>query len=226
MIEKVSKWRMSGGPRSGLEPAKRVDQERASPPCPVRASDVRGPLRHTPNLGPMPGLGRGCLPAPVVHRAGQDLASSNLPSRRSPLFHCYDIVGLPATNSDHESLYGQTKRHLRRPRGVSELCDPLLRRGAWAILQVDVGSPAGLRECLAQVSREDHAAERARYERCQEQLRRRYRWRHRRNAQLRQRVVRGLQRRRGLLPPHVIRSLMSTTRLFWRRLTTCRHSLL
>jgi hypothetical protein len=30
----------------------------------------------------------------------------------SGLFHCYDIVGLPRTNNDHESLYGQTKRQL------------------------------------------------------------------------------------------------------------------
>lgn len=107
----------------------------------------------------------------------------------SGLFHCYDIVGLPATNNDHESLYGQTKRQLRRQLGVSELREPLLRRGAWAILQIDVDSPIALQERLAQVSWKDYAAERARYERRQEQFRRRYRWRHQRDAVLQQRVA-------------------------------------
>ena len=99
------------------------------------------------------------------------------------------VVGLPRTKNDHESLYGQTKRQLRRQLGVSELREPLLRRGAWTVFQVNVASPAGLRERLAQVSREDYAAERTRYERRQEQFRRRYRWRHQRNALLQQRVA-------------------------------------
>jgi hypothetical protein len=107
----------------------------------------------------------------------------------SGLFHCYDVVGLPPTNNDHESLYGQTKRQLRRQLGVSELREPLLRRGAWAVLQVGVASPAELRERLAQVSWEDYAAERVRYERRQAQFRRRYRWRHRRDSVLQQRVA-------------------------------------
>jgi hypothetical protein len=107
----------------------------------------------------------------------------------SGLFHCYDIVGLPPTNNDHESLYGQTKRQLRRQLGVSELREPLLRRGAWTIFQVDADSPAALKERLAQASWEDYAAERARYERRQEQFRRRYRWRHQRDAVLQQRVA-------------------------------------
>ncbi|MBU0493565.1 MAG: hypothetical protein KKA73_11810 [Chloroflexi bacterium] len=107
----------------------------------------------------------------------------------SGLFPCYDIVGLPATNSDHESLYGQTKRQLRRQLGVSELREPLLRRGAWTICQLTVDSPADLQQCLAQVSWDDYAAERARYERRQAQFQRRYRWRHHRNAVLQQRVA-------------------------------------
>jgi len=37
------------------------------------------------------------------------------------LFHCYDVRGLPATNNAHESLFGQTKRQLRRQLGVREL---------------------------------------------------------------------------------------------------------
>jgi len=42
----------------------------------------------------------------------------------SGLFHCHYVVGLPATNNDHESLYGQTKRQLRRQLGISELRNP------------------------------------------------------------------------------------------------------
>ena len=107
----------------------------------------------------------------------------------SGLFHCYDIVGLPPTNNDHESLYGQTKRQLRRQLGVSELREPLLRRGAWAVLQLDVDTPTELRERLARVNWKDYAAERARYERRQEQFRRRYRWRHHRDTVLDQRIA-------------------------------------
>jgi hypothetical protein len=107
----------------------------------------------------------------------------------SGLFHCYDIVGLPPTNNAHESLYGQTKRQLRRQLGVSELREPLLRRGAWAVLQLDVDTSTELRERLAQVSWRDYAAERARYERRQEQFRRRYRWRHHRDTVLEQRIT-------------------------------------
>ena len=107
----------------------------------------------------------------------------------SGLFHCYNIVWLPRTNNDQESLYGQTKRQLRRQLGISELRQPLLRRGAWTVFQVDATSPAELRERLTQVSWEDYAAERARYERRQAQFRRRYRWRHQRDAVLQQRVA-------------------------------------
>lgn len=107
----------------------------------------------------------------------------------SGLFHCYDLVGLPSTNNDHESLFGQTKRQLRRQLGVSQLREPLLRRGAWAVLQLEVDTPTALRERLAQVSWQDYAAERARYERRQEQFRRRYRWRHHRDTVLEQRIV-------------------------------------
>lgn len=107
----------------------------------------------------------------------------------SGLFHCYDIAGLPPTNNDHESLYGQTKRRLRRQLGVSELREPLLRHGAWAIFQADADSPAKLQERLAQVSWQDYAAERTRYEHRQAQFRRRYHWRHQRDAVLQQRVT-------------------------------------
>ncbi len=107
----------------------------------------------------------------------------------SGLFPCYDMIGLPATNADHESLYGQTKRQLRRQRGVSELREPLLRHGAWAVIQLDVDTLEELRERLEQVSWEQYGAERNRYERRQEQFRRRYRWRHSRDSVLEQRLA-------------------------------------
>jgi hypothetical protein len=151
-----------------------------------------------------PGLGGDEVALRLAHYLGQladlsDLSSWLVALRQklfnrserywSGLFPCYDIVGLPATNNDHESLFGQTKRKLRRQRGVSELREPLLRHGAWAILQLDVDTPAELHERLAQVSWEEYANERIRYERRQEQFRRRYRWRHYRDTVLEQRIA-------------------------------------
>ncbi len=107
----------------------------------------------------------------------------------SGLFHCYDFVGLPPTNNNHESLYGQTKRQLRRQLGVNQLREPLLRRGAWAVLQIEVDTPTELRERLAQVSWQDYAAEQARYERRQEQFCRLYRWHHHQDTVLEQGIV-------------------------------------
>ena len=107
----------------------------------------------------------------------------------SGLFHCYDIVGLPPTNNDQESLYGRTKRQLRRQLGINQLHEPLLRRGAWATIQLDVDSPADLRQRLAQISWKDYAAKRTRYDHRQDQFHRRYRWRHHRDAVLQQRVA-------------------------------------
>ena len=107
----------------------------------------------------------------------------------SGLFHAYDIVGLPRTNNDHESLYGQMKRQLRRRLGISQLRESLMRHGAWAVFPIKATSASELEDCLAQVSQEDYFAERARYEQRQEQFRRRYRWRHLRDDVLQQRVT-------------------------------------
>lgn len=106
----------------------------------------------------------------------------------SGLFYCYDIVGLPRTNNDHESLYGQIKRGLRRQRGVEDLRDPLPRHGAWLVFQNDAASPEELQERLAQVPWEGYFAERTRYEERQAVFRRRYRWRHQREAVRQQRI--------------------------------------
>lgn len=107
----------------------------------------------------------------------------------SGLFHCYDIVGLPRTNNDQENLYGQIKQGLRRQRGVHDLRDPLRRYGAWLVFRNDAPSAEALRERLAQVPWEAYFAERARYEQRQALFRRRYRWRHRREAVRQQRVA-------------------------------------
>lgn len=105
------------------------------------------------------------------------------------LFHCYNIVGLPATNNAHESLYGQTKRQLRRQLGFSELRDTLLRRGAWLVFQNDTAAPQQLQARLAQVDWTTYADERERYTRRQAQFQRRYRWRHHRDIVLQQRLA-------------------------------------
>lgn len=107
----------------------------------------------------------------------------------SGLFHCYNIPGLPRTNNDHERLYGHLKHQLRRQLGLSHLGQPLLKRGAWTLFKSQARSPADLRQRLAQVSWEEYRAERSRYERRQEQFRHRYRWRHQRDAVLRQRLA-------------------------------------
>lgn len=107
----------------------------------------------------------------------------------SGLFHCYNIRGLPRTNNDHENLYGQIKRRLRRQRGVQDLRDALRRHGAWLVFQEHGTSPEESRARLAQVSWETYFAERARYEQRQALLRRRYQWRHQREAVRRQRLA-------------------------------------
>jgi hypothetical protein len=105
------------------------------------------------------------------------------------LFHCYDVVGLPATNNAHESLFGQTKRQLRRQLGISELREALLRRGAWLVFRRADAAPEQLHASLAQVSWLEYRAERKRYAHRQAQFRRRYRWRHQRDAILQQRLA-------------------------------------
>lgn len=94
---------------------------------------------------------------------------------RSGLFHCYTSLGLPRTNNDHESLYGQLKRQLRRQLGFSQLAHPLLKPGASTLFKTKAISPTHLQRRLAQVNWQDYFAERTRYVRRQEQFRRRYR---------------------------------------------------
>jgi hypothetical protein len=107
----------------------------------------------------------------------------------SGLFHCYDIVGLPRTNNDLEGLFGQTKRQLRRRLGVSQLREPLLRHGAWAILRPSVSSPEKLAHQFAQIECPHFCRERTRYDQRQVRFRRRYQWRQQRDSVLQHRFT-------------------------------------
>lgn len=102
------------------------------------------------------------------------------------LFACYDIVGLPRTTNDMESLFSQTKRRTRRQSGLRQIRQPLQRQGAWLIYQSHDETVADLCERLARVPMEAYRAERARFESRQECFRQRYRWRHCRVAVLTQ----------------------------------------
>lgn len=105
------------------------------------------------------------------------------------LFPCYDIPGLPRTNNDLESLFGQTKRQFRRRLGISQLREPILRHAAWTILQIEASSPAELQQELDRVDVEHYQRERKRYDQHQEQFHHRHRWRHQRDALLKQRIA-------------------------------------
>ena len=105
------------------------------------------------------------------------------------LFPCYDIPGLPRTNNDLESLFGQTRRQFRRRLGISQLREPILRHAAWTILQIEASSPAALQQELERIEVEHYQRERTRYEQRQEQFRHRHRWRHQRDAVLQQRLA-------------------------------------
>jgi len=151
-----------------------------------------------------PGVGGDAVALDLAHHLGRVADLADLPpwlthfrddllrlSARywSGLFHCYDQVGLPATNNAHESLFGQTKRQLRRQRGISELREALLRHGAWLVFRPEATSPEQLQADLAQVSWAEYATERARYDRRQAQFHQRSRWRHHRDAVLQQRLA-------------------------------------
>ena len=97
-------------------------------------------------------------------------------------------MGLPRTNNDHESSFGQLKRRLRRQLGIRELREPLLRRGIWSVFCIREESVEELRRQLAKVKWETYRHQRQRYEKRLEKFRRRYRLRHRRDAVFRQRI--------------------------------------
>jgi len=106
----------------------------------------------------------------------------------SGLFHCYDILGLPATNNGLESLFGQTRRQLRRRLGIGQLRNALRRHAVWVLLETGATSPLDLEQAFAQVSLSDFATQRLRHQARMTKLRHRYHWRHNRDDLLQQRI--------------------------------------
>jgi hypothetical protein len=99
------------------------------------------------------------------------------------LFVCYDVVGVPRTNNALETVFGQTRRQVRRQSGFKQVRRILLRHGAWLLYQPD-DSVAALQDRLQQVAHEAYDQERRRFEARQQGFRNRYRWQHDRTAVL------------------------------------------
>jgi hypothetical protein len=91
------------------------------------------------------------------------------------LFVCYDVIGVPRTNNDLESLFGDTRRRVRRQSGFKQLRRSLLRQGAWLLYRPQQ-SPLELQQQLQTVSRSAYRKERIRFQQRQESFRSRYRW--------------------------------------------------
>lgn len=106
----------------------------------------------------------------------------------SGLFHCYDIYGLPSSNNALESLFGQGKRQLRRRLGIHHLREALRRHAPWALIETAAASVDELTQLFQQVSIDDYQAQRALFEHRLQQLLHRFRWRHRRDSLLQQRL--------------------------------------
>ena len=104
------------------------------------------------------------------------------------LFHCYDIPGLPSSNNAMESLFGQTKRSLRRRLGIQQLREALRRHGPWALLETAAASAEELAALFQKVSPDDYRVQRALFDHRLQQLLHRFRWRHRRDKLLKQRI--------------------------------------
>ena len=106
----------------------------------------------------------------------------------SGLFHCYDIPGLPRSNNALESLFGQTKRQIRRRLGINHLREALRRHAPWALLETSATSAEALAQLFQQVSLHDYRAQRTLFDARLQQLLHRFRWRHRRDELLEQRL--------------------------------------
>jgi len=106
----------------------------------------------------------------------------------SGLFHCYDIPDLPPTNNALESLFGQTRRQLRRRLGIGQLRNALRRHAVWALLETGAHSPAVLAQAFAQIPPADFAAQRLRHQARIAKLRHRYLWRRHRDDLLQRRL--------------------------------------
>ena len=91
------------------------------------------------------------------------------------LFVCYDVMGVPRTNNDLESLFGDTRRRVRRQSGFKQLRRSLLRLGAWLLYRPQ-GSRLELQKQLQTVSRNTYHKERIHFQQRQQCFRSRYRW--------------------------------------------------
>ena len=107
----------------------------------------------------------------------------------SGLFHCYDIPGLPTSNNALESLFGQGKRQIRRRLGIQHLREALRRHAPWALLVTSAASVEELIDLFRQVSLDDYHAQRTLFDDRLQQLVHRFRWRHRRDSLLQQRLA-------------------------------------
>lgn len=105
------------------------------------------------------------------------------------LFHCYDISGLPSSNNAMESLFGQTKRFLRRRLGIQQLREALRRHAPWALLETAAASSEELAALFQNVSLDDYRTQRALFDHRLQQLLHRFRWRRRRDTLLNSRVL-------------------------------------
>lgn len=106
----------------------------------------------------------------------------------SGLFHCYAIAGLPSSNNALESLFGFSKRLIRRRLGLQQLRDALRRHAPWALIVTNVSSFEELIALFQQVPLHDYLAQRALFDARLQQLLHRFHWRHQRDSLLQQRL--------------------------------------
>jgi len=97
--------------------------------------------------------------APLVVRFREGVAK-RLTHWGDGLFVCYTVPGVPATNNDLESRFGQIKRGLRRQTGQIQVDDRLRRAGS-ALFGMPPQNEAELLARLRQVPRSHIAAARA-----------------------------------------------------------------
>jgi hypothetical protein len=107
-------------------------------------------------------------------------------NRRWGLFTCYQVAGLPRTNNELETFLRRIKSGQRRITGRKNVHDFVVRYGRFAAFIDDRESQDHLLARLRQVNYEDFVRERQQLVAIQEQIAKRYRFRHRRQVILSQ----------------------------------------
>jgi hypothetical protein len=102
------------------------------------------------------------------------------------LFICYQVAGLPRTNNELETFLRRIKANQRRITGRKNVHDFVVRYGCFAAFIDDRESQDELLARLRQVNYADFARERQQLVAIQEQIAKRYRFRHRRQVILSQ----------------------------------------